>query len=142
MYRSACVAVVLFLAALLPGCESTQSMMKSAPDLTGLLTKQLGVSEGQATGGAGSMLQLAQEKLASGEFDMIAKAIPGTQKYLDTAKQLLGGGKVGDMSGVQSAFSKLGMKPDMVDKFKPVVTNYAGQVGGPEVKSLLEGALK
>jgi hypothetical protein len=30
----------------------------------------------------------------------------------------------------------------MVDKFKPVVTNYAGQVGGPEVKSLLEGVLK
>jgi hypothetical protein len=142
MYRSACVALVLVLAALLPGCESMKSMTKSAPDLTGLLTKQLGVSESQATGGVGSMLQLAQESLASGQFDLIAKAIPGTQKYLDAAKQLLGGGKVGNMSGVQSAFSKLGMSPDMVDKFKPVVTNYAGQAGGPEVKSLLEGVLK
>jgi len=34
------------------------------------------------------------------------------------------------------------MSPDMVDKFKPVVTNYAGEVGGPQVKSLLESALK
>jgi len=34
------------------------------------------------------------------------------------------------------------MSPDMVDKFKPVVTNYAGQLGGPEVKSLLESILK
>jgi hypothetical protein len=34
------------------------------------------------------------------------------------------------------------MSPDMVDKFKPVVTNYAGQLGGPEVKTLLESALK
>jgi hypothetical protein len=29
-----------------------------------------------------------------------------------------------------------------VDPFKPVVTNYAGQLGGPEVKTLLESVLK
>ena len=34
------------------------------------------------------------------------------------------------------------MSPDMVNKFKPIVTNYAGQLGGPQVKSLLESALK
>jgi len=31
----------------------------------------------------------------------------------------------------------------MVDKFKPVLTtNDAGELGGPQVKSLLESALK
>jgi Protein of unknown function VcgC/VcgE (DUF2780) len=141
MQRRIFVVATLLLAALLPGCES----MKSAggtPDLTSLLTKQLGVTDSQASGGVGSMLQLAQEKLTSGQFDSVAKAIPGSQKYLDNAKKLLGGGKVGDAGGLKSAFSKLGMSPDMVDKFKPVVTNYAGEVGGPQVKSLLESALK
>ena len=142
MHRSLFVAATLFLAVLLPGCESMKSMTGSAPDLTSLLTKQLGVTESQASGGVGSMLQLAQEKLTSGQFDSVAKGIPGSQKYLDSAKQLLGGGKVGDAGGLKSAFSKLGMSPDMVDKFKPVVTNYAGEVGGPQVKSLLESALK
>lgn len=143
MYRSVYIAMVLILATLLPGCESMKSMTgSSAPDLAGLLTKQLGVSEQQASGGVGSMLQLAKEKLTAGEFDSVAKAIPGSQKYLDSAKQLLGGSKVGDASGLQTAFSKLGMSPDMVNKFKPIVINYAGQLGGPQVKSLLESALQ
>ena len=142
MQRRLFIAATLLLAALLAGCESMKSMTGSSSDLTGLLTKQLGVTETQASGGVGSMLQLAQEKLTSGQFDSVAKAIPGSQKYLDSAKQLLGGGKVGDAGGLKSAFSKLGMSPDMVDQFKPVVTNYAGQLGGPEVKTLLESVLK
>jgi len=144
MYRSLCVSAVLVLAALLPGCESMKSMTGggATPDLTSLLTKELGVSENQANGGVGSMLQLAKAKLSAGEFDSIAKVIPGSQKYLDTAKKLLGGSDVTDASGLQSAFSKLGMSPDMVNKFKPILTNYVGQLGGPQVKSLLESALK
>jgi hypothetical protein len=142
MYRSVCIATALILAALLPGCESMKSMTKSSPDLTSLLTKQLGVTETQANGGVGSILQLAQEKLVSGQFDQIAKVIPDSQKYLDSAKHLLSGGKVGSTSGLESAFSKLGMNPEMVKKFEPVVTNYVGEVGGPQLKGLLEGVLK
>jgi hypothetical protein len=67
---------------------------------------------------------------------------PGSRKYLDSAKQLLGGSKVGDAGGLKAAFSKLGTSPDMVDKFKPVVTNCAGELAGPQVKSLLESAIK
>jgi len=142
MQRILLVVATLLLAFLLPGCESTKSTTGSTPDLTTLLTKQLGVSESQANGGVGSMLQLAQEKLTAGEFDSITKVIPGSQKYLDSAKQLLGGGKVGNASGLQSAFSKLGMSPDMVSKFEPVVTDYVGTLAGPQAKSLLAGALK
>jgi uncharacterized protein VcgC/VcgE DUF2780 len=115
MRRNLLVAVMLLTAVLLPGCESMKSVTGSAPDLTGLLTKQLGVTDTQASGGVGSLLQLAQEKLTSGQFDSVAKAIPGSQKYLDSAKQLLGGSKVGDAGGLKSAFGKLGMSPDLVE---------------------------
>jgi hypothetical protein len=107
-----------------------------------LLTKQLGITESQADGGVGSILQLAKEKLTSGQFDTIAKTIPDSQKYLDAAKRVLTEGKVGNANGLQSAFSELGMGQDTLAKFKAVVTDYVGQVGGPQAKNLLESALK
>jgi len=142
MSRILIVVSSLFFVALLPACSSMESMMGGSSDLTSLLTKQLGVTDKQATGGVGSMLQLAQEKLSAGDFDKIAQAIPGSQKYLDSAKQLLGGAKVGNSAGLTSAFSKLGMQPDMVDKFKPIVTEFVGKTGGDQAKNLLTSALK
>ena len=45
-------------------------------------------------------------------------------------------------AGLTSVFSKLGMQPDMVDKFKPIVTEYVGKTGGDQAKNLLTSALK
>ena len=142
MNRQFSAALLLLVTAFLPGCSSMQSMMGQSPELTGLLKQQLGVTEAQASGGVGSMLKLAQEKLSAGEFDQIAKAIPGASKYLDSAKQLLGGGNVGNKAGLQSAFSKLGMSPDMVDKFTPILTQFVGKIGGSQAGDLLASALK
>jgi hypothetical protein len=138
--RVVAVSVLVFL---LGACSGTQSMMGDKAGLAEGLAKKLGVTDTQANGGVGAMLQLAQEKLAAGEFDSVAKAIPGSQKYLDTAKQLLGGAKVGDgQQGLKGAFAKMGMSPEMVDKFKPPVLDYVGKVGGEQAKSLLATALK
>lgn len=135
------VATMLLIATLLPGCAQMQSAMGNSSGLTSLLTKELGVSEPQASGGIGSMLKLAQEKLSAGDFDQVAKAIPGTSSYLESAKKLLGGANVGDSAGLQGAFSKLGLSPDMVGKFKTVLTQFAGQ-SNSNAGSLLAGALK
>jgi hypothetical protein len=142
MYRLLALAVCLIAAVAMPGCAEMKSMGGDSLGLTSLLTKQLGVTDTQASGGVGSMLKLAQEKLAAGDFDKIAKAIPGSDKYLASAKQLLGGANVGDKSGLQSAFSKLGMSPSMVDKFTPIVTQFVGGTGGEQAKNLLAGVLK
>jgi hypothetical protein len=141
--KSILAAATLLLAAFLPGCSSMDSMMGGqSSGLVNLLSSQLGVSETQASGGVGSILKLAQEKLSAGDFDQVAKAIPGADKYLAQAKQLLGGGNVGDKAGLQSAFSKLGMSPDMVGKFSPIVTQFVSQSGGSQAGSLLAGVLK
>jgi hypothetical protein len=140
--KSMLVAATLLLAAFLPGCSSMDSMMGGqSAGLVNLLSQQLGVTETQASGGVGSMLKLAQEKLSAGDFDQVAKAIPGADKYLAQAKQLLGGGNVGDKAGLQSAFSRLGMSPDMVDKFKPLLTQFVGNAS-PAAGKLLAGALQ
>ena len=142
MYRILAFAVCLVAAVAMPGCAEMKSMGSDSSGLTSLLTKQLGVTDTQASGGVGSMLKLAQEKLAAGDFDKIAKAIPGSDKYLASAKQLLGGANIGDKAGLQSAFSKLGMSPSMVDKFTPIVTQFVGGTGGEQAKNLLASVLK
>ena len=136
-------AALLFAAALLAACSSMDSMMGGqSADVTKLLSSQLGVTDTQASGGVGSILKLAQEKLSAGEFDQVAKAIPGADKYLAQAKQLLGGGNIGDKAGLQGAFSKLGMSPDMVDKFAPILTQFVGKSGGGQAGNLLASVLK
>ncbi|HEX4987033.1 MAG TPA: DUF2780 domain-containing protein [Burkholderiales bacterium] len=144
MMRTLAAVATFLIASLLPGCAEMKSMtgQSSSSALTGLLTQQLGVTETQATGGVGSILKLAQEKLSAGDFDQVAKAVPGADKYLAQARQLLGGGNVGDKAGLQSAFSKLGMGSDMVSKFSPIVTQFVGQSGGSQAGSLLAGVLK
>lgn len=89
------------------------------------------------------MLTLAQEKLTSGQFDKVAKYIPGADKYVGMAKSLGAvTGPLGGMSGLTSAMDKLGISPDTTAKFIPAVTNYVGKAGGPNVGNMLAGVFK
>jgi hypothetical protein len=142
MNRNMVFVVLLLVGGVLSACSSMGSMKGSSSDLISALTKQLGVSNAQAEGGTASILALAQQKLAAGDFDSIAKAIPSSDKYLAVAKQVLGGAGITDKAGLQSAFSMLGMSPDMVGKFAPIVTDYVGKAGGDRAKNLLAGVLK
>jgi hypothetical protein len=144
MNRNLAFAALLIWALLLNACSSMESMMGmgSSASLPATLSNQLGVSESQATGGTGAILAFAQQRLAAGDFDLIAKAIPGSEQYLGLAKQLLGGMNINDKAGLQSAFSKMGMSPDMLSKFTPVVTDYVSKAGSDQAGKLLAGLLK
>jgi hypothetical protein len=144
MNRNAILTVLLFVAGFLGACAQMDSMMGtgSGSSLPSTLTKQLGVTDGQAAGGVGAILAFAQQRLAAGDFDLIAKAIPGSETYLGVAKQLLGGASINDKAGLQGAFGKLGMSPDMLSKFAPIVTDYAGKMGGDQAGKLLAALLK
>src|SRR5262245_50173275 len=94
-----------------------------ADPLMKMLTSSLGVTEKQATGGVGSYLTLLQEKLAKGDFDKIAKLVPGASKYIESAKSLGAvTGPLKDLAGLNGALGKLGMNADTVSKFAPAVT--------------------
>ncbi|HJY78451.1 MAG TPA: DUF2780 domain-containing protein [Burkholderiales bacterium] len=144
MNRNLAFAALLVWAVLLTACSSMQSMMGmgSGASLPATLSNQLGVSESQATGGTGAILAFAQQRLAAGDFDIVAKAIPGSEQYLGLAKQLLGSVNISDKAGLQSAFSKMGMAPDMLSKFTPIVTDYVSKAGSDQASKLLAGLLK
>lgn len=131
-------------------------------ELLGMLTSQLGVKEEQASGGAGLLFKMAQEKLG-GDFSQVASALPGVTDLIskapaaDTAggatSGLMGmagsamsamgvGGGLGDMAKMAGAVESLGLDMGTIMKFAPIVMEFAGKQGGDEVMGLLSKVLK
>lgn len=129
----------LLMAAALQGCATAESWMGSSAALTNSLTSQLGVTSQQASAGIGSMLNYAKGKLSPGDWGTVSKSLPGADSYLKAASDTLGSGNITSSAGLNSAFSKLGMSPEMVNKFVPIVSDYVGKQGGAAAKSLLAG---
>jgi Protein of unknown function VcgC/VcgE (DUF2780) len=72
----------------------------------------------------------------------VASVVPGASKYVDLAKSLGAvTGPLQNLSGLNRALGKLGMKPDTVAKFVPAVSDYIGKAGGSSVQSLLSSVL-
>lgn len=134
-------------------------------ELIGMLTSQLGVKEEQASGGAGLLFKLAQEKLG-GDFSQVATALPGVMDLIskapttDTAgggaSGLMGmagsamsalgvggsAGGLGDLAKMAGAFDSLGLDMGTVMKFAPIVMDFAKNQGGEGVVELLQKVMK
>src|SRR5262245_44261368 len=112
-----------------------------SPELTGQLTKDLGITQDQAVGGSGALFGLAKSRLKPEEFGKVSSAVPGMDGLLAAApKSPLGGaasplgsvgsalpGAVGGLAGlapVAGSFKSLGLSPEMAAKFVPVLTNF------------------
>jgi len=125
----------------------SSDMLKSAAAgagdaLPSLLQDQLGLSKDQAEGGLGSLLSLASENLSAVDFDKLKGMIPGASGYIDAAKSLGAvSGPLKNLDGLNSALSGLGISPDTVAKFVPMVSDYLGKLGGPQAAGLLQKAL-
>ena len=132
--------------------------VKASPELIGALSKELSATPEQAAGAAGALFSVAKSRLKADEFSKVASAVPGMGSLLKAAPSLSGGssGVAGALSQVAgtsgsslsglasaaSAFSKLGLKPDLVAKAVPVLTSFVTKSGGADVGSLLAGVLK
>ncbi len=138
--------------------------------LVNLLTSQLGVTTPQAEGGAGAIFEYAKDKMTPDDFAKVAGAVPNMDSLLAAAPKApeatpsestlsepglrdlsepgtlggLGGlaGKLGGLQGPSGSFGQLGLQPDMVGKFVPVVVDYVKSRGGGSVGALLAGALQ
>ena len=123
------------------------------PDLIGSLTKELNVTPAQATGGAGTLFNLAKSKLSADDFSKVSKAVPGMEGLLKAAPKPKSDspldsmasalpGNAGGLASAASSFKSLGLSPSMAEKFVPVMTQYVQKTGGSSVASLLSGVLK
>jgi Protein of unknown function VcgC/VcgE (DUF2780) len=129
---------LLVLSTLAVSCAGAPTGIASNP-LVSQLTSGLGVTADQAVGGTGAMLGLAQNKLTPDQFSQVTNAIPGASDITKAAAPLIGSSPISSLGDVQGIFTKLGMSPDTVSKFAPILTQAASSVGGPQVASLLGG---
>jgi hypothetical protein len=139
-----------------PTAEATAAA-KASPELVAALSKEIGATPAQAAGAAGALFGVAKSRLKADEFSKIATAVPGMDSLLKAApaaaaatgtsgslSQLAGSaaGSAAGLASAASAFSKLGLSPDMVAKAVPVLTSFVSKSGGANVGSLLAGVLK
>ncbi len=110
-------------------------------ELTNVLVQRLGVTPEQATGGAGALLQIAKTRMNSEDFAKLSQRVPDVSQLLAAVPVLqpqsgLGGlaGKLAGLSGdhsistaltAVSIFQQLGMKPETMQRFIPVIVDYA-----------------
>ena len=134
--------------------KAAKSAATENPDLISSLSKAMGSTSDQAAGAAGSIFSLAKSKLSAADFSSLAKAIPGMNSMLTAApalesnsnsltgavSKMTGGG--GGLGPVTAAFSKLGLKPEMVAMAVPAITEYVNKKAGPKVGGLLSSLLK
>ena len=132
--------------------EAATTAAKASPELVSALSKELGATPEQSAGAAGALFGLAKSRLKPEEFSQVAGAVPGMDALLKAApaagavgtsgalSQL--GASAGGMAAAASAFTSLGLSPDLVSKAVPVLTSFVSKSGGANVASLLTGALK
>lgn len=146
-----------------PAAQTTSSapnLMQTGLQLLPLLTQQLGVSNAQAKGGMGALLQATKILLSGTDYAALAQAIPNTDaliaaapnvakttqddnnllnsalkmasEYSDTAKT---------GSQLVSQFQSLGLSADMIPKFTGVANDYLKQTDSADAAQLLTSAL-
>jgi hypothetical protein len=132
--------------------QAAPDFSKSAnPELVGALAKELKSTPQQAEGAAGALFDAARQKMPASDWAKVSSAVPGMDGLLKAAPSAAVGttgaagaaaGMAGGLGSAAAAFSKLGLKPDMVAKAVPILTQYVSKSGGAGVGSLLAGALK
>ena len=133
--------------------EAASAAATANPELIGALSKEMGATPEQAAGAAGALFGMAKSRLSPEQFSQVATAVPGMDSLLkaapamDAAVGTAGAlsqitGSASGLATAASAFSKLGLKPEMVSKAVPILTSFVTKSGGASVGNLLAGALK
>jgi hypothetical protein len=116
---SALVSVLVFTSS--ASAQAAASKATPDPGLVGTLTKQLGVTPEQATGGAGALFSLAKGNLSAADFSKISSVVPGMNGFLNAAPKAepkaaeqpkaepsSGASNLGPLSGAASAAGSAG----------------------------------
>ena len=138
------IVLAACILALVAAGTSSAGMFDSilGKDLDSLLGKQLGLTSDQSKGGLGAIMGMAKGKLLATDYDKLAAAVPGADKYISKAKkQGALDTPIKNMDGLYAAFEKIGIPKDKAKQFVPAAVELIGQAGGEQVKSVLSGLL-
>ena len=140
-----CFVAALCVAVATPHAQAPDFSKSANPELVGNLAKELGATPQQAEGAAGALFDVAKSRLSPGDWGKVSGAVPGMDGLLKAAPALGAASmlsKAGGLGNATAAFQKLGLKPEMVMKAVPILTQYVTKSGGAGVGALLAGVLK
>ena len=115
------------------------------------LKQSLQITRQQAAGGAGLMLELAQEKLPAADFQLVADSIPAISDIIGKApihkhrrisrlrasvSRLIGG--LGGLAPLVGPFRMLGLDKSMLKKFAFLLIEYFREKGGDQLAVILQ----
>jgi hypothetical protein len=119
--------------------------------LTDVLMQRTGLTQAQAQSGMGVLLQLAQNRLQPKEFAQLEQAIPNVQNLLSAVNPEMlndlvqlasgSGGTISNLITVVSLFKQLGMTPEQIQQFVPLVLDYVNTKQGATMAKLLGSAI-
>lgn len=119
------------------------------------LTKELGITKQQASGGLVALMRAAEKHLSREDFAAFVADVPGAARLLKDAPppsaisslagglgSLLGGRKSpGRWAGLAASFTELGIPLDTAKKFGPIVIDYVEHHGGEDLVDRIREAL-
>jgi hypothetical protein len=114
---------------------SPQASALMSNPLVKTLTSSLGVTPTQAIGGSAALINDAKANMSPTDFKALTKQVPAAGQFLSAAPA--GMLNTGSLS---SQFASLGLKPDMVDKFSPMVLDYLQSGATPGMDKILSAA--
>jgi hypothetical protein len=135
--------------------DAARAGAQASPELVAALSKEIGATTEQSAGAAGALFGVAKSKLAPNQFSQVSQAVPGMDLLLKAAPMASAAaatgtsgslsqlaGSAGTLAGAAAAFSKMGLKPELVAKAVPILTSFVTKSGGANVGSLLASVLK
>lgn len=120
------------------------TLQAQTSDLVNMLTKEMGISEKQAEGGAGSIFNMAKETMSKDDFGSLSDVVPdmsgllGAVPGMSKKKSMLGSATstLTGMPAVVNAFSKLGLKESHIQLMTPLLVNYVEDKGGKALSKM------
>lgn len=129
---------------------ATTLIASAQSDLVGMLTKEMGISQSQAEGGAGALFGLAKEGMSAPDFSSLSNVIPDMNGLLGAVPSF-GGGKTSmlgkaaqsltGMPAVTAAFEKLGLNQTHVALMTPLLVGYVEDKGGEALSGIFGKAI-
>ena len=137
-------ATMLFFAIL-----SFSAFSMADNDLVEKLVSKLGVTQDQASGGAGAIFSALKDGLSTEDFSQIQTSVPDVTELIEKTPEVktdLGGfssmlgkdaKKLAAVEKAKKVFKKIGLDENKISEYLPVVMEYIKEKGGEKVSGLV-----
>jgi hypothetical protein len=118
-------------------------------DLVNMLMSDMNVTQGQAEGGAGALLNMAGETMNKTDYSALGDVIPDMSGLLGAVPSLGGKSMMGSMASkltgmpaVVGAFDKLGLKESHIAIMTPLLVDYVEKKGGQAISKVFAKSIE